>query len=494
MVTELTSLVRRFVEARVVLVGDLILDRYMYGDAERISPEAPVPVLRAVERHERAGGSANVAACLRTLGASVQCFGAVGDDAEGRRVRSLLADMGARHDGCVVADDRGTTTKTRFVGLAQHRHRQQLLRFDDETTTPLPPRVAEQLVQGVVAAIRDADVVCIEDYRKGVISAELVAAVVQEAARHDKPVIVDPARISDFSDYTGATLLTPNRSELELATGMTFESAASVVSVCAELLQKWNVRSLVVTLDREGAVLAVVGESPIHIPTRPRSIYDNTGAGDAVLATLAASVAVKATPVDSVRLANIAGGLEVEKFGCVPITADEILADLRIEHRRRNGKLRNLDDLVSELSLRRDRGETVVFTNGVFDIMHPGHVAYLARARDAGSLLVVGLNSDRSVKQLDKGDERPINDQAFRATMLGALECVDYVVIFEESDPLSLIERVRPNVLIKGEDWATRGVVGREFVESIGGRVSLVPLLEGYSTTSIVERIRNGRR
>lgn len=494
MLRELTSVVRSFAKARVVLVGDLILDRYMYGNAERISPEAPVPVLRAVERHERVGGSANVAACLRALGASVQCFGAVGDDAAGQRVRSLLADMGARHDGCVIADDRGTTTKTRFVGLAQHRHRQQLLRFDDETTTPLPTHAAEQLVRGVVAAVQDADVICIEDYSKGVVTAELVAAIVREAGRHDKPVIVDPARMSDFAPYVGATMLTPNRSELELATGMTFESADAVVAVCAELLEKWNVQSLVVTLDREGAVLAVAGAPPIHVPTRPRSIYDNTGAGDAVLATLAASVAVKAAPVDAVRLANIAGGLEVEKFGCVPITADEILADLRIEHRRRNGKLRSLDDLVSELSLRRDRGETVVFTNGVFDLMHPGHVAYLARARDAGSLLVVGMNSDRSVKQLGKGEGRPINDQEFRATMLGALECVDYVVIFDEPDPLSLIERVRPDVLIKGEDWAARGVVGRDFVESIGGQVNLVPLLEGYSTTSILERIRNGRR
>ena len=490
----LSQWVRACSGKRILVVGDLILDRYVYGDAERISPEAPVPVLRTVERREAVGGSANVAACLTALGCRVSCCGVRGEDRHGDSLVELLKKQTVDTTGIVGVADRPTTTKTRLVGLAQHRHRQQLLRFDDETTTPLPTHAAEQLVRGVVAAVRDADVICIEDYRKGVVTAELVAAIVREAGRHDKPVIVDPARMTDFGPYAGATMLTPNRSELELATGMTFDSVDAVISACAELLRKWNVHSLVVTLDREGAVLAVAGEAPVHVPTRPRSIYDNTGAGDAVLATLAASVAVKATPVDGVRLANIAGGLEVEKFGCVPITADEILADLRIEHRRRNGKLRSVDDVMAELSLHRDRGETVVFTNGVFDIMHPGHVAYLARARDAGSLLVVGMNSDRSAKQLGKDDERPINDQAFRATMLGALESVDYVVIFDEPDPLSLIERVRPDVLVKGEDWATRGVVGREFVESIGGRVSLVPLLEGYSTTSIVDRIRNGRR
>ncbi len=493
MISQLTRVVRSFPGTRVLLVGDLILDRYVYGDAERISPEAPVPVLRAIERVERVGGSANVAACLRALGVEVCCFGAVGADAAGETLRSLLESMGADAGGIVVADDRHTSTKTRFVGLAQHRHRQQLLRFDEESTEPLPEAAAERLRAGVIAMIPDVDVVCIEDYDKGVVTAELVEAIVSAAKPAGRRVVVDPGRLSSFDRYRGVSMVTPNRNELEIAAGRTFGAPEAVVEAGPELLDRWGVGSLVVTLDRDGAVLVRVGETPLHIPTRPRSVYDNTGAGDAVMACLAAATAAKAAPEEAVRLANIAGGLEVEKFGCVPISGDEILADLRIEDRRRNGKLRRIDELLAELSLRRDRGETVAFTNGVYDILHPGHADLLRRARDEASLLVVATNSDASVKRLGKGGDRPINDQPFRVRMLEALECVDYVVVFDEPTPIGLIERVRPDVLVKGEDWANKGVVGREFVEQNGGRVRLVPLIEGYSTTSIVERIRNGQ-
>jgi len=334
--------------------------------------------------------------------------------------------------------------------------------------------------------------VCIEDYQKGVVTRDLAAAVIEAAGSHGKPIIVDPGRVADYSPYAGSTALTPNRSELELAAGRRFDSPQSVMSTCDELLDRWGVECLVVTLDRDGAVLARRGQDALHVPTRPRSVYDNTGAGDAVLAALAAAIGAGGAWEDAVRLANVAGGLEVEKFGCVPISADEILADLRIEDRRRNGKLVSVDELLAELTLRRDRGETVVFTNGVFDILHPGHVAYLGEARSLGSVLVVGLNADRSVRTLGKGDDRPVNDQQFRATMLGALECVDYVVLFDDADPTSLIERVRPDVLVKGGDWADKGVVGREIVERHGGRVQLVRFLDGYSTTAIIERIRGG--
>jgi D-beta-D-heptose 7-phosphate kinase/D-beta-D-heptose 1-phosphate adenosyltransferase len=493
MLDRLTSLVRSFGRTRVVLVGDLILDRYVYGDAERISPEAPVPVLRAVERQERVGGSANVAACLRALGAQVRCLGAVGHDAEGEKLKELLSKMGVDCGGVVVTDDRGTTTKTRLVGLAQHRHRQQLLRLDEETVTPLPAAAEEALISAIGSVLEEADVICIEDYAKGVVTAGLVRAIVNQAHVHRRPIIVDPARIQDFGVYSGASALTPNRSELEMACGQAFGSPESVLEACPGLLAKWGVERLVVTLDRDGAVVASSSGGAVHLPTRPRTVYDNTGAGDAVLSALAAAVAAGGTWEDAARLANVAGGLEVEKFGCVPIVAEEILAELRLEERHRNGKLVTPDDLMAELNLRRDRGETIVFTNGVFDVLHPGHVVYLREARARGSVLVVGLNADESVRQLGKGDDRPVHDQAFRATMLGALECVDYVVIFHEPTPLKLIERIRPDVLVKGADWAEGVVVGGEFVEGIGGRVELVPMVEGYSTTAILERIRNGR-
>ena len=476
---------------RVLLVGDLILDRYIYGDAERISPEAPVPVLRAVEKREAVGGAGNVAACLRALGCHVLCCGCVGDDSHGQTLRKLLAELGVDGPDVMTMDGRVTTTKTRLIGLAQHRHRQQLLRFDEEETSPLPEADAARVIQRACALVAQADVVCIEDYDKGLVTQPLVQAIVTEAHRLKRSVLVDPGRLTRYDRYRGADLLTPNREELSLVAGRRFESLDAVGAAAEALRAELGVGAVVVTVDRDGAVLAEADHPWRHLRTVPRSVYDNTGAGDAVLAMLAAAVAAGADLVSAVKLANIAGGLEVERFGCVPIAADEILAELRLEDRQRNGKLRAADDLAAELRLRRDRGETVAFTNGCFDILHAGHVDFLKRCSQQASVLVVGLNHDQSVRKLGKGSERPFNRFEDRATVLGALECVHYVVGFEEPDPEALIRKLRPDVLIKGQDWAETGVVGRDFVESTGGKVLLMPLVEGYSTTALVERIRS---
>lgn len=494
MLEPLGDIVRQASGRRVLLVGDLILDRYVYGDAERISPEAPVPVLRAVDRSEAVGGCGSVAACLRALGVEVQVCGVVGDDGNGRRLRALLEERGADCEGVMVAEDRPTTTKTRLVGLAQHRHRQQLLRLDEEVVKPLAPGAASALKDYAVKCIAQADAVCIEDYEKGVINADLVAAIVSAASRQGKPVLVDPGRLSDYRRYRGATLLTPNRSELALAVGRESTDHAAIAADAESLRESLDVESIVVTLDREGALIVSRSQDWMHIPTRARSVYDNTGAGDAVLAMLSAALVGGADLPDAVRLANIAGGLEVERFGCVPITADEILADLRLADQRRIGKLRSLDDLLNELAIRRDRGETVVFTNGCFDVLHAGHVDLLTRCKDEGSVLVVAINSDASVRRLNKGDDRPINNEQDRAAVLGALGCVDYVLVFEEPDPRRVLERIRPDVLIKGADWGLEGVVGRDIVEGYGGKVKVMPLLEGYSTTNMLERIRGVER
>ncbi len=476
---DLSHWVRSFSGRRVLLIGDLILDRYLYGDAERISPEAPVPVLRAVERHESVGGSANVAACLRALGCSVVCCGVVGDDPFGRLLKQELESIGVDTGGILIVPDRPTTTKTRMVGLAQHRHRQQLLRVDEEETGPLSEASTASLIKITGELAAQADVVCLEDYDKGVVGEHLAQAVIGEAGRKGCRVLVDPARLSDYRRYQGADVLTPNREELSLVAGRRFASLEELAAAGQALLVEREIKALVVTVDREGAVLVEQGKEWRHLPTVPRSVYDNTGAGDAVLAS-------------ATRLANVAGGLEVEKFGCVPITADEVLAELRMEGRLGGGKLRSADELVAELQLHRDRGETVAFTNGCFDILHAGHVDLLQRCRKEASLLVIGLNSDSSVRTLEKGTDRPINKFEHRAAVLGALECVDYVVGFEEPDPEALIRKIRPDVLIKGGDWARKGVVGQSFVESAGGRVVLLPLVEGVSTTELVSRIRRG--
>ncbi len=477
---------------RVLLVGDLILDRYLYGDAERISPEAPVPVLRTVDRREAVGGSANVAACLGALGCDVICCGVIGRDGNGETLKRLLEEIGVDTTGVMPLPDRPTTTKTRLVGLAQHRHRQQLLRVDEEDTSSLPDSTAESLAKRACELVSDAEVVCIEDYDKGVVTETLVQAVIREAKRHDCPVLVDPARLRDYDRYRGAGIVTPNRDELSIAAGHRFESLEALAAAARDVLDTFDIGAIVATVDREGAVLVERDKGWRHLSTVPRSVYDNTGAGDAVLAMLAAAVAAGADLESAARLANVAGGLEVERFGCVPITADEILAEIRLEDRLRNGKLRTVDELVAELQLRRDRGETVAFTNGCFDILHAGHVELLKRCRREASLLVIGLNQDASVRALSKGNDRPINTFEDRAVVLSALESVDYIVGFDEPDPESLIRKIRPDVLIKGEDWTDKGVVGQEFIESIGGRVVLLPLVEGLSTTKLIERIRGG--
>jgi len=489
MTAELSQIVLNAAGKHVLVVGDVILDRYLYGDAERVSPEAPVPVLRTVETREAVGGSANVCACLRALQCRVTASGIIGQDANGKTLTGLLKEIGVDTSSLVSLPDRPTTTKTRLVGLAQHRHRQQLLRVDEEDSRPLATEAQARLLKLACESAARADVICIEDYDKGVITASLVEALVKEARRRGIPVLVDPARLSDYGRYRGVNALTPNRDELSIAAGRRFDSLEALAQAGEELRTRMNADAVVATVDRDGALLMEKGHPWQHVPTVPRSVYDNTGAGDAVLAMLAASIAAGADYLSATRLANIAGGLEVEKFGCVPIPAEEVLAELRLEDRLRNGKLRGADDLIAELTLRRDRGETVAFTNGCFDILHAGHVDLLQRARREASLLVVAINTDSSIRMLNKGPDRPINSFENRAAVLSALECVDYVVGFSEPTPESLIRCLRPDVLVKGQDWANKGVVGREFVESHGGRVLLVPLVEGLSTTKLAERI-----
>lgn len=476
----------------MLLIGDLILDRYLTGDAERISPEAPVPVLRVTENRHAAGGAANVAVCATALGCQVFCGGIIGEDAPGRLLRDLLEEQRIDADGLLASRGRPTTVKTRLVGLAQHRHRQQLLRIDEEVRDPISPEETRSILQWVEATLPKVQCVCLEDYDKGLITQELVSRVIGLAGKRGVPVLVDPAKRENYERYAGATLITPNRQELgEVTQRGSLDSIEAAADAATSFLTGFNCNGLVVTLDRDGCLLAESGREPMHIPTRPRQVYDNTGAGDAVLATLACAIAAGADRVSAVRLANVAGGLEVEKFGCVAISAEEILADLRLTARAGRGKLRTLAELLPEVQLRRDRGETLVFTNGCFDLLHAGHVALLEKARQTASFLVLGLNSDASVRRQGKGPvDRPLVPFEDRARVLTGLESVEYIVGFDAPTPIELIRALRPDVLIKGEDWSGSGVVGSDIVEAYGGRVILIPLLEGRSTTDLVKRIR----
>lgn len=486
----LKQLVARFPGHRITVAGDLMLDRYVFGDAERVSPEAPVPVLRVVERQERVGGAGSVALNLVGLGASVRCIGLVGEDSDGGRVESLLGAAGVDTSGVIRTGDRPTITKTRLIGLAEHRHRQQMLRVDDELLRPPSPAHLDRLFGLAPSSLEGAHALCLEDYAKGLLTDEFCQRMIGLARRANIPVFVDPSRGGGWTKYVGASVLTPNRAEFELAAGRRLPDD-ELAPAARQMLARLQLGAIAITLGRDGVLLVEAGGER-RFPTRPRAVYDNTGAGDAVLAMLALAVAAGGGLDDAIRLANLAGGIEVSKFGCVPITVAEVLAELSELAATGAGKIRGVSEIVADLAPRRHRGETVVFTNGCFDLLHPGHVELLERAKALGSLLVVGLNSDASIRQLGKGGDRPIRQQMVRARMLAALQAVDYVTIFDEPDPVRLIEAISPDVLVKGADWAGKPVVGGDWVQSRGGRVVLIDLVEGFSTTGELDRIRAG--
>jgi D-beta-D-heptose 7-phosphate kinase / D-beta-D-heptose 1-phosphate adenosyltransferase len=482
---DLIAQLQKMAAPRVALVGDFMLDRYVYGDVERISPEAPVPVLRSVKRETRPGGAGNVAMAVAALGGVTQCCGVVGTDADADALAELLVAEGSQVSGLVAATDRPTTVKCRYVGLAQHRHAQQMFRVDEEEPAALSGEIASKVLAALEAMIGDADVLALEDYDKGVITDETGPALIAAAKAQGKPVVVDPARLESYARYRGATLLTPNRYEAELASGVTITDDASLAEAARAICESAQASAVVITLDKEGAYL-FAGGAGRRIGTRPRSVYDVTGAGDVVLAMLAVAVAEGLDLADAVALSNVAGGLEVERFGVVPITRAEVIEELNAMLGLRSHKVLSREALAEALASRRERGERIVFTNGCFDLMHMGHVRYLQQARELGNGLIVAINSDASVRRV-KGDTRPIIGEDERAEMLAALECVDYVTIFDEETPIPLLELLQPELLVKG--GSTPVVVGQENVEAYGGKVLTLDLVEGLSTTTIIERI-----
>lgn len=490
MSADLVDLVHRLGAPRVLVVGDVMLDRYVWGDAERISQEAPVVLLRADRREERLGGASSVATLLRALGAEVELVGVVGDDADGGRTWRILADLDVNADGLVADPARPTTVKERYIGRAQARHPQQMIRVDFESREPVSGDVERKLRGAVEAAVRRADVVLVSDYDKGVCTPGLLAATVAAANARGVKVVADPTRGGDYAKYAGCSAVTPNRLEAGLATGRTISSTADALRSAAELRDRLGLEAGIVTLDKDGMALAHRDGRSAIFPTRPRHVYDITGAGDMVMAALGLALAAGADYDPAIRLANAAGGLEVERIGVVPVTRDELLADLQQGTAEPTGdKVLSLPQLLFDLDRRRRAGQRVAFTNGCFDVIHAGHVQYLREARRQADCLVVGLNADASVRQL-KGPQRPLNGADARAAVLAALADVDYVTVFAEATPLALIRAVRPDVLVKGADYRKDQVVGGAEVEAHGGRVHLAGFRPGYSTTSTIDRMK----
>jgi D-beta-D-heptose 7-phosphate kinase / D-beta-D-heptose 1-phosphate adenosyltransferase len=494
MSTELIDLVHRLGQPNVVVIGDVMLDRYVWGDAERISQEAPVILLRADRREERLGGASSVATMLRALGARVSLLGIVGDDPDAARVRALLNALEIDTDGVVAEAGRPTTVKERYIGRAQHRHPQQMLRVDFETRQPLAGSIEQELIGVAMRKIGAADIVLVSDYDKGVCTQQVMTKVIATAKSHGLKVLADPIRGKDYRKYWGCSAITPNRLEAGLATGRTIQSNEEAQQAGRELAATLDLEAAIVTLDKDGMALCRRDGRCDIFPTRPRQVYDITGAGDMVMSVLGLALACGAEWAAAIRLANIAGGLEVEKIGVATVTREEIVHDLlyapTVEATApQAAKLKSLPQLVAELQLRRQNGQKIAFTNGCFDVLHAGHVQYLSEARAQADALVVAINSDGSVRSL-KGQGRPVNPVEARAAVLSGLQSVDYVTIFSEATPIKIIEAVRPDVLVKGADYQKDQIVGGEFVESYGGRVHLAPLRDGYSTTNLIEKMK----
>ena len=485
----LIDVVQKLGSPRILVLGDLILDRYIWGDAERVSQEAPVILLREERQEIRLGGAANVANMLRGLEAEVMMAGVVGADVEGNQVCGELAKAGVVTDAIVADSTRPTTVKQRYIGLAQHRHPHQMLRVDREVRRPIEAQLEERLLDAMLSSLGDCQAVLISDYGKGVCTPRLVSQIIQAARDAGLPVIVDPSSSGDCRNYTGATAVTPNRLETRRATGIEIRTPTDAFAAGRRLCAEFQLDYAFVTMDSDGIALTLSDGTSHMLRTRKREVYDITGAGDMVLAMIGVGAAAGVDPINLARLANVAGGLEVEQVGVVPISREEILADLLASGRSTHSKICTLDEAARHVAARRKLGQRIVMTNGCFDVLHVGHVSYLQQAAEEGDCLIVAANSDASIRQL-KGPDRPVFAEEHRTTMLAALEAVDYVVVFAESTPHAVIERLKPDLLVKGGTYARHEIVGWELVESYGGQVKALGVIPGISTTQILSQLR----
>ncbi|MCB1678191.1 MAG: bifunctional D-glycero-beta-D-manno-heptose-7-phosphate kinase/D-glycero-beta-D-manno-heptose 1-phosphate adenylyltransferase HldE [Halioglobus sp.] len=466
-----------FNRARVLVLGDIMLDRYWEGETSRISPEAPVPVVRVEQINNRPGGAGNVALNIAALGAAVSLSGPTGDDEMADSLQDMLHGAGV-HCTFTRVPDHPTITKLRVIS----RH-QQLIRLDFEQ--PELALAATSLAQDLPAQLAGCGALVLSDYAKGALHRP--QPLIETARAQSIPVLVDP-KGTDFSRYRGATVLTPNLHEFEAVVG-TCATEAELVARGAQLMRELDLGALLVTRGEHGMTLLRPGAEELHLPARAREVYDVTGAGDTVIGVLAAAVAAGADLPLAVSLANIAAGIVVGKLGTAAVSAPELRRAVQAEQGSQRGAM-TLEQLEIAVSDARSQGERVVFTNGCFDIIHAGHVAYLEQARRLGDRLIVAVNSDESVTRL-KGRGRPINPQDRRMAVLAGLEAVDWVVCFADDTPRALLHTLRPDVLVKGGDYDREGVVGREIVEAYGGRVQVLDLVDDVSTTAIVNRIQN---
>ena len=472
----------KFSNVKITVIGDLMLDQYLWGRVSRISPEAPVPVVRVERKTCSLGGAGNVAHNLVALGCQARLIGVVGADTEADILRSEMLCLNIPTDGLVHDQNRPTTVKTRVISGSQ-----QLIRLDNEFTGAVNQEIEQYLLERSIAELDRVSLVILSDYSKGVLTDNFLQTFLPIAKQKQISVLVDPKR-SDYTAYSGTTAITPNRAESELALKRTLVSDSDFEVAGQELQQKYSLDAVLMTRSEKGMTLFLQGKA-YHFPTQAREVFDISGAGDAVIAILAASLAAGLSWTEAVELSNLGAGVAVQKVGTAPVYKEELLQVLEQEGiSSANSKVLRLPDLIRQLAAWKAQGKKIVFTNGCFDLLHVGHVVYLEKAKALGDILIVGLNTDDSVTRL-KGPDRPLVTQADRARVLASLSFVDGITLFENDTPIDLIMAIKPDILVKGADYRQEEVVGANFVQSYQGQVVLIPLVDDRSTTKIVNKI-----
>ena len=483
--SHLIETVRHFTDSKkvVLVIGDVMLDRYLMGNVNRISPEAPVPVVLLNKSEERAGGAANVAANLSGLGLNTQIIGCIGDDSTGRTLKQLITDAGIDTENIITSKQRPTVSKTRVMS-----GNQQIVRIDDESSAAFTTVETAQLLTSVTDALnKKPAMVILSDYAKGILDDASCKAIIAQCKELNIPVIADP-KGRDYSKYLGATALTPNKKETVEACGVAMHDTTALLLAAKQLKENLKLDFLAVTRGEEG-ISFIDANHTEHIAATAKKVFDVSGAGDTVIATLAAGLVHGLTPHDALQLANIAAGIVVGKVGTVPVAQNELLKALVSEDGQSQAdKICDQQQLLELVSHWKASNQKIVFTNGCFDLLHAGHVTYLEAAKKTGDKLILGLNTDRSVSAL-KGPTRPVVHEGDRARVLAALASVDAVILFDEDTPLRLIDAIRPDVIVKGDDYTEAQVVGGKEVKSWGGSVKLIPLVQGRSTSNIIKKL-----
>lgn len=473
----------KFETCHILVVGDLMIDEYLWGEVDRISPEAPVQVVSVQDEELTLGGSGNVVNNLVALGARVSAVGVTGAGSNGKLLRDMLDELGVDTRGVITEPNRSTTKKTRII--ADH---QQVLRIDKETKSNISHQTWETVAQAAENIIPEVDVVLISDYGKGLITGQLLSQLTRAARKHGKLTIADPKGL-DFTKYSGVNVITPNKKEAALAAGVEIVDDPSLFEAGQRLLQKTGVDKLVITCGKEGMVYFEPQSQPQKISTTARQVYDVSGAGDTVLALLGLAVASGMSFKDGLTLANTGAGIVVGKVGTATVSKRELAAALQLTPDDIASKQIDLEELTSIVKDLRKKGKRIVFTNGCFDLLHVGHLKLLAASKQLGDILIVAVDDDDSVRQL-KGPDRPIIRAGERVRIISGLDCVDHVILFSSRELDKLIDIARPDVLTKGSNYQSTEVFGREIVEGHGGRVELIPITEDVSSTQIINNIK----